>query len=310
LNRRAAEPSNRRTLFAVHAMKGTRAVLSVLAGATLLGSLGSWGRMVFRYEPDPMLVVTWRALIGAAGLALILGLTRPELLRIRPRDILFFALYGFLGVTLNFWFYFSAVKFTTLAIAITLLYTYPVFVALLSAAFLGERLARRTLAAIAVTLAGSALVAQIHEADLLRVNLRGILFGLLTGLSMAAYSIFGKRALSRYTSWTVVLYAFSAGSLFLALMSGRHLARAAGYPAAAWGWILALSLIPSLGGYALYTLGLRDLPASRASIIATWEVVTAAVLGWLLFHEHLTAVQLIGAALVCLGIATIQRGKS
>lgn len=288
-------------------MKETRAVIAVLVGATLLGSLGSWGRMVFRYEPDAMLVVTWRALIGAVGLALILGLARPELLRIRARDIPFFAVYGFLGVTLNFWFYFSAVKFTTLAIAITLLYTYPVFVALLSALFLDERLTRRTLVAIAITLAGSALVAQVHEADLFRVNLRGILFGLLTGLSMAAYSIFGKRALARYASWTVVLYAFSAGGLFLALMSGAQLARASGYPAAAWAWILALALIPSLGGYALYTLGLRDLPASRASIIATWEVVTAAVLGWVLFREHLTALQLLGATLVCLGIATIQR---
>ena len=288
-------------------MKETRAVIAVLVGATLLGSLGSWGRMVFRYEPDPMLVVTWRALIGAVGLALILGLARPELLRIRARDIPFFAVYGFLGVTLNFWFYFSAVKFTTLAIAITLLYTYPVFVALLSALFLDERLTHRTLVAIAITLAGSALVAQVHEADLFRVNLRGILFGLLTGLSMAAYSIFGKRALARYASWTVVLYAFSAGGLFLALMSGAQLARASGYPAAAWAWILALALIPSLGGYALYTLGLRDLPASRASIIATWEVVTAAVLGWVLFREHLTALQLLGATLVCLGIATIQR---
>ena len=288
-------------------MKETRAVIAVLVGATLLGSLGSWGRMVFRYEPDPMLVVTWRALIGAVGLALILGLARPELLRIRARDIPFFAVYGFLGVTLNFWFYFSAVKFTTLAIAITLLYTYPVFVALLSALFLDERLTRRTLVAIAITLAGSALVAQVHEADLFRVNLRGIIFGLLTGLSMAAYSIFGKRALARYASWTVVLYAFSAGGLFLTLMSGAQLARASGYPAAAWAWILALALIPSLGGYALYTLGLRDLPASRASIIATWEVVTAAVLGWVLFREHLTALQLLGAALVCLGIATIQR---
>jgi drug/metabolite transporter (DMT)-like permease len=291
-------------------MKEARAVISVLIGATLLGSLGSWGRMVFQYEPNPMLVVTWRALIGAAGLALILGLARPELLRIRPRDIFFFSVYGFLGVTLNFWFYFSAFKFTTLAIAITLLYTYPVFVALLSAVFLGERLTRQTLTAIAITLAGSSLVAQVHEGDLLRVNLRGILFGLLTGLSMAAYSIFGKRALSRYTSWTVVLYAFSAGGLFLALLSSSQLARAADYPAVAWLWIVALSLIPSLGGYALYTLGLRDLPASRASIIATWEVVTAAALGWVLFQEHLTAVQLIGAGLVCLGIATIQRGKA
>jgi len=253
-----------------------------------------------------MTVVTWRALIGTVVLAGLLAAARPELLRVRPRDIPFFALYGFIGVTLNFWTYFSAVKYTTLAVAITLLYTYPAFVALLSVLFLGERLTPTKLGAIAVTLLGSALVAQVYATDLLRLNLRGILFGLMTGLSMAGYSIFGKRAMSRYPPWTVVLYAFATGSLFLILGTGSHLLAAIHYPKAAWLWIIGLALIPSLGGYALYTLGLRDLPASRASIIATWEVVTAAILGWILFGEHLAAPQIVGAALVCFGIGWIQ----
>jgi drug/metabolite transporter (DMT)-like permease len=288
-------------------IKETRAVVTVLAGATLLGSLGAWGRVIYRYEGTPMVVVTWRALIGAAGLAVLLSILRPALLRIRIRDLPFFALYGFLAVTLNFWAYFSAVKFTTLAVAITLLYTYPAFVALFSAAFLGERLTVTKVAAVLVTLVGSGLVAQVHQADWVRLNLPGILFGLLAGITAATYSIFGKRALSRYQPWTVVLYAFTAGGLCLAILSGPRLLQATHYPAPAWLWILGLALIPSLGGYALYTLGLRDLPASQASVIATWEVVTAAFLGWLLFGEHLAAVQYLGGALVCFGIGWIQR---
>jgi drug/metabolite transporter (DMT)-like permease len=290
--------------------KETRAAVIVLVGATLLGSMGAWGRIIYRYEGDPMTVVTWRALIGAAVLAVILGLVRPRLLRIRPRDLPFFAVYGFVGITMNFWAYFSAVKFTTLAVAITLLYTYPAFVVLLSAAFLRERLTRAKVEAILLTLLGAALVAQVHQAEWFRLNLRGILFGLTCGLSMATYSIFGKRALARYAPWTVVLYAFAAGSLCLALMSGSRLLQAATYPAVAWFWILGLALIPSLGGYALYTTGLRDLPASQASIIATWEVVTSAYLGWLIFGEHLAPLQLLGAALVCFGIGWIQRAEA
>ncbi len=282
----------------------------VLIAATLLGSMGAWGRLIFRYEPDPMLVVTWRALFGTLALAAVLAAVRPALLCIRPRDLPFFLLYGFTGITLNFWTYFSAVKYTTLAVAITLLYTYPVFVAILSALFLGERLTRTKVGAILVTLLGSALVAQAYSVDLLRLNLRGTLFGLMTGVSMALYTIFGKRALSRYSPWTVVLYAFGAGTLFLALGSGGRLLAAAHYPAAAWLWILGLALIPSLGGYTLYTLGLRDLPASQASVIATWEVVTAAALGWLCYGELLAFPQIVGAALVCGGIVWIQRATA
>jgi drug/metabolite transporter (DMT)-like permease len=287
-----------------------RATITVLIGATLLGSMGAWGRTVYRFEGDPMVVVTWRAIIGVAVLAGILGFARPALLRIPWKAIPFFLAYGFFGVTLNFWSYFSAVKYTTLAVAITLLYTYPMFVTLFSAVWLGERLTRVKLAAAALTVLGVALVAQIHQAEFLRLNLRGILFGLLTGLSMAVYSILGKRAVVRYAPWTVVLYAFAGGALFLVLGSGPGLLAARDYPTVAWVWIVGLALIPSLGGYALFTLGLRDLPASQVSVIATWEVVTAALLGWLLYGERLTPIQLLGAALVCVGILWIQRARA
>ena len=287
-----------------------RPTITVLVAATLLGSMGAWGRAVYRFEPDPVVVVAWRAVIGVLALGCLLAATRPGLLKITPRDIPFFLAYGFLGVTLNFWAYFSAVKFTTLAVAITLLYTYPVFVALFSSLFLGERLTSTKLAAAALTVLGSALVAQVHQTAFFRVNLKGILFGLLTAISMAMYSLLGKRAVGRYAPWTVVLYAFGMGGLFLALGSGRRLLAATAYPAAAWVWIVGLALIPSLGGYALFTLGLRDLPASRVSIIATWEVVTAGLLGWLVFGEPLTAVQVVGAGFVCAGIAWIQRAEA
>jgi drug/metabolite transporter (DMT)-like permease len=287
-----------------------RATIAVLIGATLLGSMGAWGRAVYRFEGDPMLVVTWRALIGVVVLTGILALSRPALLRVPWSALPFFLAYGFFGVTLNFWSYFSAVKHTTLAVAITLLYTYPMFVTLFSALWLGERLTRVKLAAAGLTVLGSALVAQVYEAEALRLNLRGILFGLLTGLSMAVYSLLGKRAVARYAPWTVVLYAFAGGTLFLVLGSGSALLAARAYPIAAWGWIVGLALIPSLGGYALFTLGLRDLPASQASVIATWEVVTAALLGWLLYAERLAPMQLLGAILVCAGITWIQRAKA
>ncbi len=286
-----------------------RATVTVLAGATLLGSMGAWGRAVYRFEGDPMVVVTWRAIIGVAVLAGILAATRPALLRIPLAAVPFFLAFGFFGVTVNFWAYFSAVKYTTLAVAITLLYTYPMFVTFFSALYLGERLTRRKVAAAFLTVLGAALVAQIHQAEFFRLNVRGILFGLVTALSMAVYSILGKRAVARYAPWTVVLYAFAGGGLFLVLGSGSGLLAARAYPGVAWLWILGLALIPSVGGYALFTLGLRDLPASQVTIVATWEVVTAALLGWLLFAEHLSAMQVLGAVLVCAGIAWIQRAE-
>ena len=102
----------------------TKASLLVLAGATLLGSLPAWGRALYRHGLDPLTVVTWRALFAAGMLLVVLAVLRRDLLVIRARDLPFFAAYGFLAVTLNFMAYFSAVKDTSIAVAVILLYTY------------------------------------------------------------------------------------------------------------------------------------------------------------------------------------------
>ena len=289
-------------------MRGeTRAGMLVLVGATLLGSLPAWGRAIYRFEPDPLTVVTWRALFAAGILLLALATFRRDLLAVRPRDLPFFAAYGFLAVTLNFLAYFSAVKYTSIAVAVILLYTYPAFVTLLSAALLGERLTARKGGALLLTFAGAVLVIQVHQPGALRLNLRGILWGLAAGITAALYSIFGKKALGRYNPFTVVLYAFGLGGIFLALLRGPADLAALRYPGVAWLLLLGLAAIPTLGGYACYTAGLRHLEASRASILATWEVVAAAALGYLLFAEALDAGQMAGALLVAIGIASLQR---
>jgi drug/metabolite transporter (DMT)-like permease len=199
------------------------------------------------------------------------------------------------------------VKHTTVAVAVILLYTYPAFVSLLSSLLLGERLTARKGGALLLTFLGAVLVIQVYQPAALRLNLRGILWGLGAGITAALYSIFGKKALGRYNPFTVVLYAFGLGGIFLALIRGPAALAAARYPGAVWLLLLGLAAIPTLGGYATYTVGLRGLEASRASILATWEVVAAAALGYVLFGEVLDAGQIAGAILVALGIISLTR---
>ena len=285
----------------------TRASALVLVGATLLGSLPAWGRAIYRTEPDPLRVVTWRALFATGLLLLVLAAVRRDLLSIRLRDLPFFAVYAFLAVTLNFLAYFSAVKHTSIAVAVILLYTYPAFVAVLSALFLAERLTREKALALLITLAGAALVIQVHQPAALRLNARGIAWGLAAGITAALYSIFGKKALGRYSPFTVVLYAFGLGGIFLALWAGPASLVGAQYPPSAWLLLLGLAAIPTVGGYACYTIGRKNLEASRASILAMWEVVAAALLGYALFGEALDTGQIAGALLVVLGIFSLGR---
>jgi DME family drug/metabolite transporter len=82
------------------------------------------------------------------------------------------------------------------------------------------------------------------------------------------------------------------------------------YPVATWLWILALAFFSTLVGYSFYTRGLRYLEAGRAGIVATWEIVVASVLAFMIFGETLTVLQILGAVLVLSGIVLVRVNPS
>jgi len=280
-------------------------LLAVVA-AVLWATGGILGKFLYRYGADPLTVVTIRAVIAFVTLAAILSVVDRRLLRIRRQDIPFFALYGLVGVALNYACYFYALRWTAVATAVVLLYTFPALVTLLAALFLGERLDWVKGLALGLTLAGCFLVAQGYDLVALRLNLYGVLFGLGAGVTAAVYSLFGKKALQRYDSWTTVCCGFGFGALFLLVLRSPRTILAVSYPRPAWIAILALAWFPTLLAYALFMASMKYIEASKASITATLEPVVASLLAYLLLGEVMEWPQLVGAGLVLGGVVGLQ----
>jgi DME family drug/metabolite transporter len=286
--------------------KETKGYSLVILGATFAGTIGIFGRLIYLHEPDPLTVVTFRALIAFLILFFVTILVNPDCLRIRKRDFIYFAVYGLLGVTFCFLLFFYAIKFTTIATATILLYTYPAFVVILSTFFLKEELTKTKFLALLLTFLGCILVIQVYDPAELKLNLRGIIYGLGAGLGAGLYSVFGKKAVERYNPWTVVTYAFGFGSFFLLIARGVRFLWSVDYPAMTWIWIFALAIFSTVLGYSIYTKGLKYIEASRAGIVATWEVVVASVLAFVIFGESLSVLQIFGALFIFLGIFVIR----
>jgi drug/metabolite transporter (DMT)-like permease len=293
--------------------KETKGYSLVILGATFLGTIGIFGRLIYIHEPDPLTVVTFRALIAFLLLFLITILVNPGSLRIRKSDFLYFAVYGLLSVSLCFLLFFYAIKFTTIATATILLYTYPAFIVILSIFFLKENLTKNKLLALLLTFLGCILVIQVYDPSQLKLNLRGIIYGLGAGLGAGLYSVLGKKAVERYKALTVVTYAFGFGSFFLLITRGVKPLFSVSYPNITWIWIFALAIFSTILGYSFYTRGLKHIEASRAGIVATWEVVVASLLALVIFGERLSIPQIFGALFIFLGIFIIrthpQKGK-
>lgn len=286
--------------------KETKGYLFVILGATCLGTIGIFARLIYQHEPDPLTVVSWRALIAFFLLFITAVFVNPDWLRIRKKDFPFFAIYGLLSVSLCFLLFFYAIKYTTVATATILLYTYPAFVIILSPLVLGEKLTRAKILALLLTFFGCILVIQVYDPAQFKLNWRGISYGLGAGLGAGLYSIFGKKGVSRYSPYTVVMYALGFGGFFLLLIKGTRNLISVSYPMITWLWILSLAIVSTLLGYSLYTRGLKYLEAGRAGIACTWEVVVASILAFMIFGETLSALQIAGACLIFVGIIVVR----
>ncbi|KPD28697.1 EamA/RhaT family transporter [Thermus scotoductus] len=274
--------------------------LYLLLAAFLWGLIGPVSRLAFQEGLTPLAVAFFRAGIAWVFFGLHALLLRQ--VRVERRDALPLLLFGLVGVSLFYGSYQLAVVYGGAALASVLLYTAPAWVALLSLVVLKEPLDRTGLLAVALTLLGVGLMG-VGGGSGVRVLSLALFFGLLSGFTYALYYIFGKLYLPRYATPTLFLYALPVGALGLlpwvefAPLSLRAMEA-----------LLFLGVFSTYGAYLAYYAGLKRLPATRASVVATLEPVVANLFAFLLFREVLSLWAYLGAGLVLLAVVlTVRR---
>jgi DME family drug/metabolite transporter len=280
----------------------------VLVAATLWATLGIiFKALINDYGLSRITIAFFRASLSAAILFAALAIRRRGSLCIAARDVLFFVAFGLLGIAAFYIVYITAIDLAGMSVAAVLLYTAPAWVAAISAMFLGEKLTPRKLAAVALAMVGCALVARVYDSRGLRLNALGILAGLGAGLTYALYSVFNKAGVRRYDGWTVLAYGLLAGCVFLAPLQSPGLLVAALRQPGAVAWLLVLALGPTLGSGLAFNAGLRYVPVSSASVVATLEPVIASLLALVFLHEQLDPAQLLGGALILIAVVSLTR---
>lgn len=266
------------------------APLLILTAAVLWGLLGIFGKQAQAAGVGPLEVAFWRAVLGGALFALHAVLTRSAIPR--GRDLLVTAAFGVVGVSVFYGAYQLAVRSGGASLASVLLYTAPAFVALLGWLFLRDRLGRRELLAVGGTLGGIALIS-FGGGEGVTASGAALAWGLLSGFTYSLYYLYGKAFFGRYSPAALFAVALPVGALGL-LPFLSFTPKTGG----AWLSLGGLALLCTYLAYLAYSAGLRHLPATRASVIASLEPVVAAGLAALVFGERLSPLALLGAALV------------
>jgi drug/metabolite transporter (DMT)-like permease len=254
----------------------------------------------------PFQLVQLRTTLSWTVLFVWLALRRGSFPRIAPRDLVYFALLGILGIAGAQFFYFYAISKIKVAAAILLHYLGPVFIALYAAVFAREHLDRVTLAAMLGALVGCGLVVDAYNLDLLTLNRAGVLGGICAALAFATYSLMGEYGMRSYDPWTVLFFGFLFAALIWNILHPPLEALLHAYSPVQWGWIVFIAVFGTVLPFGLYFEGINRIRSTHASITATLEPITAAAMSWIFLNESLSLLQVMGGVLVLTSVIILQ----
>lgn len=285
-----------------------RGYLMVLGAAVCWGVMATVAKLLFRGQTvDPLTLVVIRADLAALVLLGGLAVFRPADLRLPWRDLRAAAVIGVCGLLTNNFLYFLTLSLTGVATALLLQYQAPVLVALYTVCVDRQRLPARLLLALALALAGCALVVRAYDPSLLRLGLPGILAGLGTAVAFAFYILASRAALKRIQAWPLLAYGYLAAGLAGSVAVPPWRILAGGYDAAAWAAFGAIALAGTVIPFGLFIGGLRYLPPAQASVVSMLEPAVAALAAYAVLGETLLPLQLVGGVLVLVGVALVER---
>jgi drug/metabolite transporter (DMT)-like permease len=283
--------------------------LIILAGC-FWGSMGIFVRKLGTYGFSAIQIVSIRITLAALIFSLVLLVKDRSGFKISPKDIPLFLGLGFGSILFFTICYFTAITMMPLSTAAILLYTSPVWIMLMSIFFFHEKLDRRKLIALGLAFAGCVLVSGISGEGM---TVKGLLIGLGSGIGYGLYSILGKVALRKYSSYTVTTYTFifaAVGSLIIsrpADMMGKFSSTSD------LGFLIFFcfltALITAVIPFLSYTLGLESVEASKAGIIATIEPMVATLIGILVFEEKLTIMSGAGILMILAAVVILNLKK-
>lgn len=223
------------------------------------------------------------------------------------RELATLAILGVFMSTSSTTLYFSF-NFMDVGIASTLLFVYPVMVAVIMATFFHEKVTAATVIAILLSLAGIALLNQTGDGTSL--SLWGVTLVMLSSLTYAIYIVVVNKSSLRMSSvkltfyvllfglFTIYGYTLAMGETVQLLVTPKQ-----------WLYATQLALMPTVLSLVLMVIAVHDIGSTPTAIMGAIEPITAVAIGVIVFGENFTPRLAIGIVLILTAVLLIIGGK-
>ena len=258
---------------------------------------------------------------SAALILLIIALIKgKKQLAVKRSEIKDLVLFGVIGIAVVNSFYYFALKYLYVSVALIIEFTAPIWIALYLRFVKKKNISRTAWIGIICAFSGLVLISQVWTGKSLHPL--GVIVAILDALALAYYFLTADRLGQNRSSLSLTTWGMGIAAIFWAIalpwwnfpfeiltktfsLSGE-LSR---FSAPGWALILWIVVTATVIPYLLTVAAIKELSASTSSVIAMLEPIIAGVIAWILLNEAFTNIQLFGCAVVLFGIYLADKAR-
>jgi len=264
-------------------------------------------------EVPPLTLLFLRVLFSnVILLALYIGKGMYKRRPLEEGDWKWFALIGLFGVAGNQTGFTVGLHYTTVAHSSLIISLTPILVLLLATRMKLEIFTPMKVVGMLLSFSGVAVLVSEHGFDMHSASFSGDLITFAGSVCFALYTVYGKKVADRYDTLSLNTYTYLFGGSIVFLFTGRE-AFSLNLMTLSWkGWLGALYMaaIASVLAYMIFYYALGKISASRLVAFSYLQPVIATLLSIWLLGDKVTPHLLVGGALVLVGVALAERGRS
>jgi len=279
-------------------------ISATLGRAAFTGRLASGAQV---HPIEPLILAQSRTTISLLLLAPVLLLLRGgRSLAMKWSDVGLCVMLGVAGMAASNYFYYLSIQKTSVATAIILQYTAPIWVLLYMLARRIQRATVQRISSVALAVFGAALAIGIFSTGQIKINTVGVIAAQLAAISFAFYNVMGARLLERYDRWRVLLYVLIGAAAFWQFINPPWKIAAAHYSQDQWLFMVVFAITSILVPFSLYFGGLQFLDATRAIVTSCLEPVFSIVIAAVFLGEMMGPLQAVGMFVVLAATVLVQ----
>ena len=294
----------------------------LMISAAMLFALGGVAAKVLRSADMDAFRLTQIRTTGAALILITFAVLKGKSqLYARKDELKDLIIFGTVGVAAVTSFYFFALKYLYVSVALIIEFTASIWIVLYLRFVKKKQISPLMWWGILCAFSGLTLLSQIWTGTSLHPL--GVAVAFADAFALAIYFLFADRLSQNRSSLSLMSWGIGVAAIFWALVLPwwnfpfEYLTNTyslegnlSNYSAPGWALILWIIIIGTVIPYLLTVTGIRELSASTGSVIGMIEPIFAGVIAWWLLSEAFNSIQLLGCAIVLLGIYLADKARA